>query len=168
MGGIRAGDVLLSWQEQEGQRRQGTLSSPLQLADIGDDVLPRGARWGWCAPSSTRGRSVLASLWFVGDRSAATFRRRSYASLAGGASKAEALRAAQRQAVRDGWPPSRWASFQLYGDPGGRGQPVGALRRKISGGEVAEGLKAPVLKTGVPQGIAGSNPVLSASRPAIR
>jgi len=39
-----------------------------------------------------------------------------YGALAHGADKAEALRTAQRAAIRDGWQPARWASLQLYGD----------------------------------------------------
>jgi CHAT domain-containing protein len=61
-------------------------------------------------------RSVLASLWSVGDRSTAELMRRFYTGMASGKPKADALRTAQQAAIRRGWHPARWASFQLYGD----------------------------------------------------
>ena len=61
-------------------------------------------------------RSVLASLWRVPDRSTPLFMRRFYGALKAGLPKDEALRRAQRAAIRAGHHPVRWASFQLYGD----------------------------------------------------
>jgi CHAT domain-containing protein len=83
-------------------------------------------------------RSVLASLWAVNDESTADLMTRFYTHLADGASKADALRAAQLEMIRGGdvvtddrqreiggvsapagsmaSAPFRWASFQLIGD----------------------------------------------------
>ena len=61
-------------------------------------------------------RSVLASLWSVGDSSARGFMTRFYAELKQGAGKDEALRRTQAAAVRAGHHPIRWAAYQLYGD----------------------------------------------------
>ena len=61
-------------------------------------------------------RSVLASLWNVGDASTGTFMKTFYERWARGDSKAEALRQAQVDAIRRGQRPLRWAAFQLYGD----------------------------------------------------
>jgi CHAT domain-containing protein/tetratricopeptide (TPR) repeat protein len=60
-------------------------------------------------------RSVLASLWTVGDTFAGPFMKAFYAAWARGESKAEALRSAQIDAMRRGQRPWRWAAFQLYG-----------------------------------------------------
>jgi CHAT domain-containing protein len=60
-------------------------------------------------------RSVVASLWSVGDGPAAPFMRAFYQEWAGGQSKAEALRRAQMDAIRRGQRPLRWAAFQLHG-----------------------------------------------------
>ncbi|HEX6738721.1 MAG TPA: CHAT domain-containing protein, partial [Vicinamibacteria bacterium] len=63
-------------------------------------------------------RAVLASLWSISDRSTAVLMKRFYAHLKAGRSLDEALRAAQRDLIRD--PalshPFRWAAFQLSGD----------------------------------------------------
>jgi CHAT domain-containing protein len=61
-------------------------------------------------------RSVLASLWATGDSSTARLMAAFYTGLKAGIAKDEALRQAQRQAIRRGWHPVRWANFQLYGD----------------------------------------------------
>lgn len=61
-------------------------------------------------------RTVLASLWDVGDRGTAQFMARFYGSLKRGASKDEALRRAQIAAIRAGQHPVRWAAFKAYGD----------------------------------------------------
>jgi CHAT domain-containing protein/Flp pilus assembly protein TadD len=63
-------------------------------------------------------RSVLASLWEVGDASTAALMRAFYAHLARGAPKAEALRAAQLELLREPATssPFFWAAFQLVGD----------------------------------------------------
>jgi CHAT domain-containing protein len=60
-------------------------------------------------------RTVLASLWSVGDTFAGPFMKSFYAAWARGESKADALRSAQRDAIRRGQRPWRWAAFQLYG-----------------------------------------------------
>jgi CHAT domain-containing protein len=62
-------------------------------------------------------RSVLASLWNVGDASSGPFMQAFYEAWSRGATKAEALRHAQVDAIRRGQRPLRWAGFQLYGDP---------------------------------------------------
>ncbi|MEM9595321.1 MAG: CHAT domain-containing tetratricopeptide repeat protein [Acidobacteriota bacterium] len=68
-------------------------------------------------------RSVLASLWQVNDASTAELMIRFYRHHLGGASKAEALRAAQVELLRgeaglseDASSPYHWAAFQLLGD----------------------------------------------------
>ncbi|MET0553060.1 MAG: CHAT domain-containing tetratricopeptide repeat protein [Vicinamibacteria bacterium] len=61
-------------------------------------------------------RTVVATLWDAGDRSSARFMARFYRALGAGASKADALRAAQVAAIRAGEHPVRWAGFQSYGD----------------------------------------------------
>ncbi|MEM7586085.1 MAG: tetratricopeptide repeat protein [Acidobacteriota bacterium] len=63
-------------------------------------------------------RSVLASLWSVSDRSTADLMKRFYRYLGEGQSKAEALRNAQLDLLRDAEysHPFHWAGFQLFGD----------------------------------------------------
>lgn len=61
-------------------------------------------------------RSVLASLWSVGDKSTFVLMAGVYRFLKSGLSKDEALRRAQTDAIRRGHHPVRWAAFQLYGD----------------------------------------------------
>jgi CHAT domain-containing protein/tetratricopeptide (TPR) repeat protein len=61
-------------------------------------------------------RTVVASLWDAGDRSSARFMERFYRALRAGTPKADALRAAQVEAIRAGEHPLRWAGFQSYGD----------------------------------------------------
>ena len=63
-------------------------------------------------------RTVLASLWSVSDASTSELMRRFYGSLKQGQTKADALRSAQLDLLRD--PelshPFRWAAFVLVGD----------------------------------------------------
>jgi hypothetical protein len=59
---------------------------------------------------------VLASLWSVGDESTAELMKRCYRHLREGATKDEALRAAQREMIQAGAHPFHWAAFQLSGD----------------------------------------------------
>lgn len=63
-------------------------------------------------------RSVLASLWEVGDESTAELMRRFYGYLREGASKAEALRRAQVEAMRAQKSERTfgWAAFAVFGD----------------------------------------------------
>jgi CHAT domain-containing protein len=63
-------------------------------------------------------RSVVASLWEVGDASTAELMRRFYGHLGQGLSKAEALRRAQVALLMRGptTAPYFWAAFQLVGD----------------------------------------------------
>jgi CHAT domain-containing protein len=61
-------------------------------------------------------RSVLASLWSVGDESTAKLMTRFYRYLRDGSSKDEALRAAQREMIQAQAHPFHWAAFQLSGD----------------------------------------------------
>ena len=70
-------------------------------------------------------RSLLVSLWDVGDRATATFMEAFYAELAEGKDPAEALRtvklrfiASKRPAQRQ---PFQWAPFVLVGNPVDRG-----------------------------------------------
>jgi CHAT domain-containing protein len=60
-------------------------------------------------------RSVLASLWAIGDRANLALMTDFYRALRSGASKDEALRRAQVRAIRSGNHPVRWAAFQIYG-----------------------------------------------------
>lgn len=73
-------------------------------------------------------RSIVAALWSVSDRSTAQLMRRFYGALKQGASKDEALRAAQLEliagggaaqagaAAREHAHPFHWAAFELIGD----------------------------------------------------
>lgn len=63
-------------------------------------------------------RSVLASLWSVGDESTAELMTLFYSHLRGGRTKDDALRAAQIEMIRTRRPshPFQWAAFQLAGD----------------------------------------------------
>jgi CHAT domain-containing protein len=64
-------------------------------------------------------RSVLASLWSVGDESTSLLMKAFYGALADGASRGEALRTAQLRLL--GNPetedPFAWSGFELNGDP---------------------------------------------------
>jgi CHAT domain-containing protein/Tfp pilus assembly protein PilF len=60
--------------------------------------------------------SVVASLWWVADRSTADLMVRFYAGLQRGLTKDEALRQAQAGLARSGVHPFHWAAFQLHGD----------------------------------------------------
>ena len=66
-------------------------------------------------------RSVVASLWGVGDDGTAELMRRFYGYLKAGESKDEALRHAQTDllsgAAGEAWRlPFHWAAFELFGD----------------------------------------------------
>jgi CHAT domain-containing protein len=63
-------------------------------------------------------RTVLASLWAIGDRSTARFMPRFYELLRSGLSKDEALRRTQIEWLRDpkSSHPFHWAAFELIGD----------------------------------------------------
>jgi CHAT domain-containing protein len=74
------------------------------------------ARAFFCAGS----KSVVASLWNVGDRSTARFMKAFYRGLAGGKPIQEAVRAAKVEMYRSGAPPCGWAAFVLIGE-GNRG-----------------------------------------------
>ncbi len=60
--------------------------------------------------------AVVATLWQIGDRSAASFVDRFYQQLATGISVGDALHRAKRRAYDDGMSPSVWAAFTLTGD----------------------------------------------------
>jgi tetratricopeptide (TPR) repeat protein len=64
-------------------------------------------------------RSVVASLWPVGDEATAALMSQFYFELAAGADAAEALRRAQRRMASDSrWSaPHRWAGFVVAGEP---------------------------------------------------
>jgi CHAT domain-containing protein len=63
-------------------------------------------------------RSVLASLWSVGDSSTSELMKGFYGGLKAGKSKDEALRGAQLKLLKDERTasPFHWAAFQIYGD----------------------------------------------------
>ena len=62
-------------------------------------------------------RSVVATQWRVGDRSAVRLVGDLYDGLARGRPVAEALRDAKLAAIRRGAPPGEWAGFTVVGDP---------------------------------------------------
>jgi CHAT domain-containing protein len=66
-------------------------------------------------------RSLVASLWDVGDRRTSELMTVFYARLAAGATKADALREAKLDLLRrePGLAPRYWASFVLIGEPRG-------------------------------------------------
>jgi CHAT domain-containing protein/Tfp pilus assembly protein PilF len=67
-------------------------------------------------------RSLVASLWDVGDRRTAPLMTAFYRRLAGGSTKAEALREAKLEMLRQspGLAPRYWAPFVLIGEPNAR------------------------------------------------
>jgi tetratricopeptide (TPR) repeat protein len=77
-------------------------------------------------------RSVVVSLWNVGDRATCDLMEAFYRNLLSGSTPAAALATAKRTLLRSGRPadrhPSRWAPFVLIGDPG----PAGHGRTGIS------------------------------------
>jgi CHAT domain-containing protein len=62
--------------------------------------------------------SVIASLWRVNDEATAVLMTAFYRQLRAGASKAQALQAAQVETRRHYPHPYYWAAFVLTGDPG--------------------------------------------------
>ena len=60
--------------------------------------------------------AVVATLWQIGDRSAAPFVERFYQHLSTGIPVGDALQRAKRGALDAGVPPSVWAAFTLTGD----------------------------------------------------
>jgi CHAT domain-containing protein len=66
-------------------------------------------------------QAVLASLWNVNDRGTASFMEEFYKQLAQGQPKAQALRSAKLQVLRDApdASPRHWAAFVLIGHPDG-------------------------------------------------
>jgi CHAT domain-containing protein len=60
--------------------------------------------------------AVVATLWQIGDRSAAPFVERFYQELAAGIPVGDALYRAKRGAIEDGVSPNVWAAFTLTGD----------------------------------------------------
>ena len=60
--------------------------------------------------------AVVATLWQIGDRSAAPFVDRFYDALAAGISVGDALHRAKRESFESGVPPNVWAAFTLTGD----------------------------------------------------
>ncbi|HEY7026164.1 MAG TPA: CHAT domain-containing protein [Gemmatimonadales bacterium] len=73
---------------------------------------------GLTAPLLQAGaRSVLATLWPIEDRSRNDLIEPFYRGLADGLPATEALQRAKLEAIRNGAPPSVWATFTLIGDP---------------------------------------------------
>jgi CHAT domain-containing protein len=66
---------------------------------------------------SAGARSVVATMWPVGDRSAARFIEDFYRQLAEGSDVSEAIRQAKLAAIERGAPPAEWAAFNVIGDP---------------------------------------------------
>ncbi|MFO7482745.1 CHAT domain-containing protein, partial [Oceanibaculum nanhaiense] len=62
------------------------------------------------------GRAVVSTLWPVDDRDTARRMDPFYRHLAGGATVAQALAAAQREAIAAGEPPFAWAGLVVTGD----------------------------------------------------
>jgi CHAT domain-containing protein len=63
-------------------------------------------------------RSVVSTLWKIGDRATALFMRYFYFSLSQGADKAQALRSAKLRLLESKYShPFYWAPFELHGEP---------------------------------------------------
>jgi CHAT domain-containing protein len=62
-------------------------------------------------------RSIVATQWRIGDRSAVPFITAFYGALARGLTVADALRAAKLDAIARGGPAAEWAAFTVVGDP---------------------------------------------------
>lgn len=76
---------------------------------------------GLAAPLLEAGtRSVLATLWSVTDRDAATLVAAFYRAVGGGATVGDALAEAKRAAITEGKKPAIWAAFVLVGNPDAR------------------------------------------------
>jgi CHAT domain-containing protein len=61
-------------------------------------------------------RAVVCSLWKVEDESTAEFMTAFYRELRQGRTAADALQAAKKQMLADGYPPLSWAPFVLIGE----------------------------------------------------
>jgi CHAT domain-containing protein len=73
---------------------------------------------GLTAPLLRAGaRSVLATQWEIGDRSAARFVESFYRQMARREPAGEALHRAKLEAIRAGMAPRDWAAFVIVGDP---------------------------------------------------
>lgn len=73
---------------------------------------------GLVAPLLSAGaRSVVATMWPVGDRSTARFVEDFYRQLAAGDDVSEALRQAKLAAIARGATAAEWAAFNVVGDP---------------------------------------------------
>jgi CHAT domain-containing protein len=84
----------------------------------GGVVLSGEGVQGLTAPFLEAGaRSVVATQWRIGDRSAKRILKDFYDALAQRQSVSEALRYAKLAAIERGAPPSEWAAFTVVGDP---------------------------------------------------
>lgn len=73
---------------------------------------------GLTAPLLAAGaRSVVATAWRIGDRPTVTLVHAFYSALARGLPVADALRAAQLDAIQRGAAPREWAAFTVVGNP---------------------------------------------------
>ena len=73
---------------------------------------------GLTAPLMAAGaRSIVATGWRIGDRSAGRLVAGFYEGLSRGLPASDALQGAKRAARRSGMPTSEWAAFALVGDP---------------------------------------------------
>lgn len=108
--------VLQAWEVFEGVRLDADLValSACQTA-LGEDREGEGLVGLTRAFQYAGARAVLASLWSVDDRSTAKLMARFYKGLEAGKPADQALRDAQRAAVKAGVPRAYWSAFVLVG-----------------------------------------------------
>jgi CHAT domain-containing protein len=113
-----SGSALVTPGELAGLRLRADLVVLSACRTAGGVLVDGEGVQGLTAPLLEAGaRSVVATSWRVGDRSAVRLVRAFYSALAQGRPVADALRAAKLSAMRDGLPPRTWAAFQVVGDP---------------------------------------------------
>ena len=77
------------------------------INDLGDAFIEAGSS------------SVVSALWSLEDQATKRLMVNFYGNLAHGEEKAEALRGAQLEMLREGSRPYYWASLELVGEPAG-------------------------------------------------
>ena len=97
-------------------RGQAVVLSACRSAD-GDVLAGEGALSLAHAFYGAGARTVVASLWPLGDQGARRFFERFYRQLAAGRPASAALATAQRESLADGLPSRTWAGLVLLGDP---------------------------------------------------
>lgn len=92
----------------------------LSACDTGFGHIDRALGHASLSPAFLRAgaRTVVASLWKVHDAATRRLMAKFYDHLLEGMGKTEALRLAQLDMRRAGFPPSVWAAFVCYGDAG--------------------------------------------------